>query len=89
MRLAAQRQSLACGIRLSSPPYSFSIPLIPQPKRSTASILTPSFILQVIRMNDNQEKEAPISKKSILIIVGVFGVFALLSLVVSLLLPAR
>jgi hypothetical protein len=63
--------------------------LIPQPKPPTASILTPSFIPQVMHMNDNKEKEAPISKKSIMIIVGVFGIFAALAIAVTLLLPAR
>lgn len=40
-------------------------------------------------MNDKQEKEVPISKKSIMIIVGVFGIFAVLAIAVTLLLPAR
>ncbi|MGL5986432.1 MAG: hypothetical protein ACRCZ5_06105 [Burkholderiales bacterium] len=52
-------------------------------------MLTPSFITQVIPVSDNQEKEQPISKKSIVIIVGVFGVFALLSLLVTLFIPSR
>ena len=42
-----------------------------------------------MHMNDNKEKEAPISKKSIMIIVGVFGIFAALAIAVTLLLPAR
>lgn len=40
-------------------------------------------------MNDKQEKEVPISKKSIAVIVGVFGIFAALALVVTLLLPSH
>lgn len=40
-------------------------------------------------MDDKHEKEAPISKKSIMIIVGVFGIFAALAIAVTLLLPAR
>jgi hypothetical protein len=71
-------------------PYPLSgILLNPQPKPVTKGMLTPSFITQVIPVSDNQEKEQPISKKSIVIIVGVFGVFALLSLLVTLFIPSR
>ena len=37
---------------------------------------------QVIQMDNNKEKEVPISKKSIAIIIGVFGIFAALAVVV-------
>jgi len=40
-------------------------------------------------MQNPQEKEPAMSKRSIAIIVAVFGVFALLSLIVTLLLPSR
>lgn len=40
-------------------------------------------------MQDSQEKEPAMSKRSVAIIVAVFGVFALLALGVTLLLPAR
>ena len=44
---------------------------------------------QARAMTEPTEKEAPISKKSIAIIVGVFGIFAALALVVTLLLPSH
>ena len=40
-------------------------------------------------MDNNKEKEVPISKKSIAIIIGVFGIFAALAVVVTLLLPSH